>query len=386
MTVAIYTKDTFNIFSHTPDYFTKTLPNGEFHIENLKPNSYYIYAFYDQNKNLIVESKTEAYGFKKDLIDLNKNRDSISIKTFGIDSRPLKINSVRNLGSLTRVKFNKNIISYSTQSYFKDIVHSFGDDQTEISYYLTSDPSPDSVHISLTAMDSIKSSIDTTFYLSKKDSKYKPDPLSFRFSPGILTTENSTFKVIGSYNKHITKINFDSLYIQFDTLGIDPVKPDELKLDSLHKKISLQKKVDPTQLSFKTTASLKLGKGAFISVEGDTSKVQTISIQEVSAETTGTLLVEIISLEKSFEVQLLDTKDEVVESVKNSKKLTFKNLPAGEYKLRVLVDENQNGVWDYGNIFTRLEPEPVHYYRTQEGNSVFPIRENWEVGPLIIRF
>ena len=76
ITVALYQSDTFNIYNHTPTYFTKCNKEGVFSIQNLKPGTYYVYAFDDKNKNLKVDSKTERFGFKTLPVMLNQNADS----------------------------------------------------------------------------------------------------------------------------------------------------------------------------------------------------------------------------------------------------------------------------------------------------------------------
>lgn len=67
-TVALHVEnDTFNILEDPASYFTKTDEKGKFKISHLKPDNYYLYAFEDKNRNLIVNSRTESYGFKSDL-------------------------------------------------------------------------------------------------------------------------------------------------------------------------------------------------------------------------------------------------------------------------------------------------------------------------------
>src|SRR5690606_33989008 len=97
ITVGLYTSDTFNIFQHMPPYFTKGNDKGYFILENLKPDNYFVYAWDDKNKNLTVDSKTEAYGFLKDTLQLRPNIDSISlaIPLIRLDARPLRLVSAR---------------------------------------------------------------------------------------------------------------------------------------------------------------------------------------------------------------------------------------------------------------------------------------------------
>jgi len=74
ITVALYQSDTFDIFNHTPTYFTKSDKKGKFSIQNLKAGIYYIYAFNDKNKNLKIESKTEKFGYLTNPIDVQKKQ------------------------------------------------------------------------------------------------------------------------------------------------------------------------------------------------------------------------------------------------------------------------------------------------------------------------
>lgn len=43
----------------------------------------------------------------------------------------------------------------------------------------------------------------------------------------------------------------------------------------------------------------------------------------------------------------------------NSKEIKEKLFKPGEYELRILLDENNNGVWDAGNYRTKQQPEKV---------------------------
>jgi len=90
--------------------------------------------------------------------------------------------------------------------------------------------------------------------------------------------------------------------------------------------------------------------------------------------------------EPTFIVQLVTADDKVFAEKKNTKEFTFKFVKPQEYKLRYIIDRNGNGRWDPGNYLTRTEPEPVFYYKSEEGRYKFPIRANWEYGPLLIKF
>ena len=98
------------------------------------------------------------------------------------------------------------------------------------------------------------------------------------------------------------------------------------------------------------------------------------------------LSVEIDTKEKHFEVQLLSSAGKLVSSFRDQKKYTFKFLTPGEYKIAVIVDTNNNRKWDAGIFYRKSEPEKVILYKNSENKNTIPIRANWEVGPLVIKF
>ena len=103
-------------------------------------------------------------------------------------------------------------------------------------------------------------------------------------------------------------------------------------------------------------------------------------------EDTATLLLEVQTTKNDFVVELLTTEYKVMQAVRNTKKITFKNVPPAEYKIRVYIDQNKNNHWDPGNINKDIPPETTYFYQNANGKYQFPLRANWEVGPYIIAF
>ena len=69
----------------------------------------------------------------------------------------------------------------------------------------------------------------------------------------------------------------------------------------------------------------------------------------------------------------------VVKEHKNGKAYTFNEVSAGEYYLRILVDENNNGIWDMADIRKNIPAEKVIVYQDETGTSKTVIRANWEI-------
>ena len=57
----------------------------------------------------------------------------------------------------------------------------------------------------------------------------------------------------------------------------------------------------------------------------------------------------------------------------------FREINPGEYYLRIMIDENENGKWDPGDIRQHMLPEKVIIYQDEDGNSKTAIRANWEI-------
>ncbi|MCC8096834.1 MAG: hypothetical protein LIP05_16805, partial [Tannerellaceae bacterium] len=52
----------------------------------------------------------------------------------------------------------------------------------------------------------------------------------------------------------------------------------------------------------------------------------------------------------------------------------FMDLKPAKYYARIILDLNENGVWDTGNYAEKLQPEEVFYYPKE-----FDIKQNWQV-------
>lgn len=385
ITVAIYQSDTFDIFKHTATYFGKSTKEGKFSIQNLKPGKYYVYAFEDKNKNSKVDSKSEKFGFSVKPIELTKNKDSLHIDLIKVDSRPIKVTSVRNTNTISTIRFNKPLSKIKLQSDNSKFIYTYGDNQGEVIIYKDFNKD-DSLQINVFAYDSTQQELDTAVYVKytqnkKIDENFKLSDWQINFNP-----ETKVIEATSTSNKLLLSANYDSLYIQIDTSNFQAIKPQDLKFDTLHKilKISTQLKIEEKQNPLNPV--MVFGKGAFVSLDKDSSKSKEVKINLPKLKDTGTLSVEIKTAEPHYELRLLDTSGKLVASIRDQKKYLFKYLKPAEYRISVIVDSNNNGMWDTGIYYKKQEPERVILYKNSENKYSFPVRANWEVGPLMITF
>ena len=65
----------------------------------------------------------------------------------------------------------------------------------------------------------------------------------------------------------------------------------------------------------------------------------------------------------------------------------FDGLKPGDYGFRILIDENQNGIWDYGNYLKQLEPEKIVFYVNPDNNGpTVNLIKNWELTQINLTF
>ncbi|MBS1558282.1 MAG: Ig-like domain-containing protein [Bacteroidetes bacterium] len=383
--VALYQSDTFNIFQDRPVYFTKTSKTGDFSINNLKEGKYYVYAFEDKNKNTKVDSKTEVYGFLPNAIDVPQNSDTLRIPLVHLDARPLKLSSTKNTSSISIIRFNKPIDSVNIVAKKNAILYTYGDNFSEIFVYKNFSKE-DSLKIQVYANDSLKQKIDTSVFVKFTDGKIPTE--KFRIDEWNVTIHPKNYELVATTraSKIITKINTDSIYFQLDTINYQSVKKEEITFDTLKKIISLKTKLNINPKEKKPKPILLSGKGSFISIDNDSSKSQDVKIEVPTLEGTGVVSIEIKTKEKHYQVKMVSADNKIQYSFRDLPKHTFNFVKPTDYKIFIIIDRNNNHRWDPGNFYKKEMVEKVILYKSIEGKFTFPVRANWEIGPLLITF
>jgi uncharacterized protein (DUF2141 family) len=385
ITVALYQSDTFDIFTHKATYVTKTNKQGKFILQNLKPGKYYLYAFDDKNKNFKVDSKSEKFGFLKREVVLPLDKDSVQLNLIHVDTRRIKVTSVKNSSTISTIRFNKPLDKVNLKNDTASFVYSYGDNRSEIIVYKNFN-NKDSLQISLSAYDSVLQQLDTAVYIKYTDSKKPEEKFKISDWQSNYDPETKTFETKSSINKLLKHINYDSIYIQIDTTSYQLIKPAEVKFDTLTKTISIKTVLNIAEKENMPHPVIIFGKGAFVSQDNDSTKSKDLKINILKTTETGTLLLEVKTTVNHFELLLQDNTGKTIKSIRDIKNYTLKYLTPGEYRIVVFVDANQNQKWDSGSFPKKLEPEKTMIYKNSENITKIPIRANWEVGPLVISF
>lgn len=408
-TIAIFPlNDTLSIFKHKPSYLTKSDKEGKFILRNLKPGNYTLHAIEDRNKNLVVDSRAESYAFLATPIELKENQAGLTLPLVRLDARPLKLTNMRPYNTYFNIKTSKNLNSYTITST-DTVMSAYGEDHANIRVYNTFDS--DSTLIKFHATDSIGNTIDSSFFIKFITREVTPEKFSMSIEDASILIHRGTFKATLNFNKPVIFHNPDSLFFQIDSLTKLPLGDAQFAWDTENNDVTITKKIDTTPYQSaagtqkgsrdKTTKTdapktppktfinqLISGKAAFISIDNDTSISVTKDIKPQRLEDLGSLTLQIETSEPHFIAEILTPEYKTLRATANTKKVTWQDLAPGNYRIRLIIDKNNNGKWDPGNYVLRQEPEPIIYLvrpKAKPENTVF-IRANWDVDDILINY
>lgn len=127
---------------------------------------------------------------------------------------------------------------------------------------------------------------------------------------------------------------------------------------------------------------LKIDSAAFHGLYGGTSFAFTEKMKFRSLDDYAVLHLTIPGTGNSAVVELLASNENVIASQRTeNNRCSFYFIKPGKYYLRLLMDENGNGVWDTGDYSKNLQPERVYYYPNMlELRALFEYsQDDWDI-------
>lgn len=379
--------DTTDIFTASPYYIAQADSSGNFQITNIKEGEYDAYAWHDENNSLKAEFRTEAYGFLNEPVSINSNISQVHFNLFKGDLSDLKINRSSSVAGYYDVVLNK--FPAELEVVHPDINEKlfYRLNERNIRLYHT-ELKNDSTSLRLVLRDSVGFSVDTTLYATFQETERAPEKLEVSANSGRGFVNNLRAEL--SFNKPVLNINYDSLYIRYDSAGRIPITPSHItRKDSTDLTKILINIGIPDSLSF-NTYTVYASDSTFMDVEKQwnaavlEANYSKIKEETLSEELSGTVDTE----ERPIIVQLLNKNDEVIQEtyLTDTNDFRLTNMEAGDYKLRAIVDRNKNRRWDPGNIIEKRQPEPVYYFYDEENQSYqLLMRGGWTMNGIRIQ-
>lgn len=379
--IGLYTlEDTTNVTTGPPYYVVQTDSAGNFTLENLKQGKYLAYAWQDLNNNNKAEFKTEPYSFIVDTIDIASDIEGLNFILNKSDLSPFKIQRSTTFGENFDIITSKTPVDISIQN--EDIGKTlFYTSKEKTLRFYHQNLRNDSTQIRLQLADSVGFKIDTTLYLKFPQSDRKKEQPTPSFSSTKTFLKNLQTQI--TFNKPIDKINYDSLLIKYDSASVIPIKPHMVSFkDSLQR--SILELTIPIPDSIKATNfTLYLGDSTFQDVESIwTDKKQETTFTKINPETLAEeIKVTANTTELPLIIQILNSKSEIIQEryLETTNTTTFKNIEAGTYIIRAIVDINKNKRWDTSNLYENRYAEPVYYLTNPENPEPYNtiIRSGW---------
>jgi hypothetical protein len=209
------------------------------------------------------------------------------------------------------------------------------------------------------------------------------DKISLNLEP-VSGSVLDTIKLKLEFNKPIALFNMDSVIVQKDTLT--PLSlPKEAYWNESKTQVTWTL-ITNDYIQQNEKLNIRFKKGSFVSIEKDTANQEQKIFQMTKSEDSGLITGTINTSSQSFIVQLLSTQGLVIRESRNVRTYRFAGLDAGNYEVRLIIDNNNNGKFDIGNILTKTEPEEIIYFFDQTNKSkTVSVKRNWQVDQIDIQ-
>lgn len=371
-------KDTMD-YRQKPYYITKVDPDGYYELNYLSPGKYRILGFEDLNQNSIFDPGKEKVAFQKDIVDLGENNISgLNLKLYSSVGKATYKEKKEIPGGLLFL-FEGNPEKLDIRSVSPELKN----------YKVTHRPKSDSAYV---WFDAVKENIgvdkiENMKFVNEASIGAKKDTikLSYRFNP-----KQNDFVIS---RRGDSKIANTDLFKIASNLPIEKLLLDKFTLvsDSISQAFTAEvAKDDPFQINIK--GDLKPGKKYQLNIPKESVQSYYRSIEKSyrfdfeteKAENLGSLTLTLLNApEHPFWIQMLSTDGKVVYSkLAKEAKVHFANLKPGNYHLRILVDNNDNGVWDSADFEKETLAEDVYLFRKNKDTNPMTkvnIRPMWEI-------
>ncbi len=381
--VALYpANDTMNIRKTRPYYQSLTDANGKFNFENIKEDTYRIYALQDANSSNLYDNENERIGFLAKPITITADTQQVKIQTFKIDTKkPIPLQRQKFIDRFT-LNYSEGVQSISTKATTgtDSINYKIQPDGRTVELFRSDKFTGGRVLVTAidsagnNTLDSVHVDFGQTYTQRLQGAQFKitnktNTPQTFR--PGQKATIEFQGQIKINGKTPITIVT-DSATQQ--TLSY----PEQVMLDKTK-----------TELSFTVPALQARTTGYTIVI--DSVQVQPVhpvklnyprlQLVVAEAQANGSVKGTVTTTAKSFILQLVDPQYNIVRELKNGRTFNFRDVGPGVYRFRILIDENNNGKWERGTADFNKEPEPVYIHP-----ETVEIRANWELEDIKIQF
>ncbi|RYY36433.1 MAG: hypothetical protein EOP46_06445 [Sphingobacteriaceae bacterium] len=364
-------KDTLFYNKKKPSIFATTDSSGNFSLNNLREDTYRIYALKEASPNKVYDNEAELVAFIKDTIRLTKDTSNIQLRLFQQEPENFRLTERRfDVDGKMLFVFNRKLVRPS----LKIINPSSYDNQKLVEFSRMKDTALvfmrnmdfDSVQV---AISDNNVGLDTiTLRKNRKENFQKGVNFTFNISGDNKLKPGTDLQITPSLPIETTNPVYISLKEDSATVTNFTIVKDTSSVRRLLLKYRW-KQGSSYQLTF--------DENAFTNIFGDKNKkaVKQFTIDKIENYSMLTLKISVPDPTKQYVVELYRDEKSVLRTdviTKNSS-LVYNNYPTSKYKVRVIYDANKNGRWDSGNVKQSRQPENIWLYEKE-----ITLRANWE--------
>lgn len=350
--------------------YTLTDSSGNYRISNLRSETYKVYALKEQGSDKIYQQSSDEIGFIKEPLKLTKDTSNVNMVIFKEDAKVFRVNDRRlNADGSISISFNQKLKKPGiTISDPKSIdaakLVKFNKTNDSVKVWLK-ELNFDSTKVDITDSGKVLQTIKLN--RGKKDS----------YTRNVQATDNLEGNLLNP-NK--------PLQLTFG-IPVEAVDPSKITLmeDSVVKTDFTLRTDSSDILSYNfiypwranSSYDIKFGAGAFTAIFDAKNKDFTKKFQLAKRDDYGTLVVKLVVPEpnKQYLLEITNEAKAVVNTliVARDTTVTFANYRAGRYFIRIIYDNNKNGIWDTGDVKAGIQPEKI-WAESKE----LSIRANWD--------
>jgi uncharacterized protein (DUF2141 family) len=376
------------IYKSQPDYFAKTKADGSFEINNVKNGTYKIVAIKDANANYKYDVENESIAFTDSLVNPS-DKKTINLELFQEPAKKvfLKKATHPSYGKFDFV-FSQGSDSIRINNLSNDLKGvqeyvEFSKNKDSLSYWITN-YQKDSIVLQLSNGNKIIDTLEFKF-INKEDAlkaKRNPLKLSVISSPDGSKNFDLNKNVILDFSNPIKSIaNTNGTQIKMDSSKIASAKIEFVIFNDFRTTVNTIISDSVTKNSSwreNTNYQLYIPPNTFTDIFNLSNDSITVDFKTRELKYYGTLKLNITIPEtkNSYIVQLIDEQGNVTREdfIKKSEVLNYDYLQPKKYKLKIIVDDNNNQKWDTGNYMQHQQAEKVIF-----NSELINVRSNWDM-------
>ena len=342
-----------------PFYFAKTDQAGKFQINNIKSDTFQVFALSDQNLSLTYDQANESIGFLDSLIVLpDTSLSLLNLLLFDEREIPSVVNVDQKKKERATINFSgppRDISLEANEEVFFD--YELQEDSCLVWYQ--------------TELDSFELFAEwegkrDTLQIKKIEKKKQASKFVCRTCRESLEVfPNDTIEI--EFNKPIGEVNIDQLS-QIDSL-------DQMVFENADFEGRVMKLIG--KIADTGNYELVLLPGSVRDIFGGEIDTSQLIFAGKSRDVLGNISLSIqnINLERQYIYELLNDKDELIKSkvMKGDTLMNFNRIEGGQYFIKIIEDDNENGFWDSGNLEEQKFSEKIRKFQLEV------LRQGWDL-------